>query len=200
MTVARVTQQYIEAATAPAESPGARITQQYIEAAVTIIPETQEPGEHRYWRLYITANSNGSSYTGAAEIELLIEGVDQTGSGVASASAEQSGNPASAAVDDSASSFWGTYSQAVPQSWSYDFGSGVYRDIDSISIRARPDSYYYEAPRDFVVQYSDDGTTWIDKKSFAGETGWTSGEVRTFSLFTAPPGESSAQPVVFICT
>ena len=140
-----------------------------------IPPGGAAAGAHRYWRLYIT--STAAVYISMAEIELrsAAGGTDLTGSGTASASAwetDVAGLTPDKAVDDSTATKWATYPATYPQWWSYDFGSGAAHAIIELRITPRQDGSHAETPTDFLVQYSDNGSTWTTQRIITGLT-WT---------------------------
>lgn len=124
---------------------------------------------HRYWRVFITAT--GSNVIGVSEIELrdTVGGADLTGSGTASASAIDGSNVPAQAVDNNTGTDWSTWPANPPQWWAYDFGAGNAYDIRQLRFTPRS-GWPTEAPKDFDLQYSDDGTTWVSKCGFAGVT------------------------------
>lgn len=122
---------------------------------------------HRYWRIYITA-SDGGTYVSLAEVELRssIGGADLIGSGSVSASYSNPSYPVSNSIDNNASTFWTTYTQTPPQWWKYDFGEGNAYDIVEVALTPRGGAYYHESPRNFTIDYSDNGTDWTTARSF----------------------------------
>lgn len=131
---------------------------------------------HRYWRIY-TGFTSGT-YVSFAEIELhdVIGGADLTGSGTASASVA-TGGAASNAVDNNTATFWSTYNSTVPNWWAYDFG--ISYDIVEVVITPRT-GFYPESPQYFLVEYSDDGITWVATAYVIYK--WTSASPHTFNL------------------
>ena len=141
---------------------------------------------HRYWRLYITAGNNTALEIGEVQLRSTSGGADLTGSGTASASTTYSGTylPANA-FDNSNSTAWGSASGDVSSAWlAYDFGVGVSHDIAEAVVQASTAPTY--APKDWAVQWSDDGSAWTTKWTVTGQTAWSASQARTF---TAPPGD-----------
>lgn len=133
---------------------------------------------HRYWRLYCTAGASPSFFD-IQEIELrtAIGGIDQTGSGTASASSQAGGFEADKAFDNNNNTTWFTPGSNLPAWIKYDFGAGNDKDIVEVTLKAWNGGEMVTA---FQLQYSDDNATWIDK--YRVETGgWATGEVRAFS-------------------
>jgi hypothetical protein len=136
----------------------------------------------RHWRIYVTAGF-ATDYTTIAEIELRAThgGADQTGSGTASASSFFSGQPASNAFDNSASSSWTSGATSKPQWIAYDFGSGNDVDIVQIALQSLA-SFQGRMPKDFALESSSDGSTWTTVKSFTDEPAWASAENRVLDI------------------
>jgi hypothetical protein len=133
------------------------------------------------WRIYITS-TNGSAVTGIAEVEMRasIGGANLCSGGTPSASsAYPAGGPyeAAQAFDSNAATFWDSRYD-VPQWIEYDFAST--QSIAEILIKAPPSGNVNDAPKDFQLQYWD-GSAWIINLMVPSQTGWTAGEVRTFS-------------------
>lgn len=150
-------------------------------SASTVLSTTTpitSPG-HRYWRLYITANSGGSIYTALSDLEFMEDGYDVT-SGIANnASANSTTHgPASAAFDASTTS-WVTGENQLPAWIAIDLK--IQANINSLSITPQPGSPE-RTPKDFDLQWSDNGTDWTTAASYTGETGWTNSEKRTFTV------------------
>jgi hypothetical protein len=144
---------------------------------------------HRYWRIRITASANNSdSAIGELELRTSASGADQTGSGTASANSDAGGSwVASNAFDNNNGTGWNSASFAgVPVWLAYDFGSGNDKDIVEIALRVRSD-YVGNAPKDFWVEYSDNGTQWLSSWRVVNATGWSTGEQRVYS-YSGPSG------------
>jgi hypothetical protein len=151
-------------------------------------------GGHRYWRIYIESTVYGS-YAGIVELTMASStgGANLCTTGAnASASSSFSGYPASAAIDNNTSTYWGTASGAsAPWWWQYDFGAGNTENIVEVTITAREDAPT-TAPGSWALQYSDDNSTWSTADTFISAT-WTAGAVQTFSVPQASSGSSSGE-------
>lgn len=147
---------------------------------------------HRYWRIYITANDGDATYCGFTEIELRtsVGGADvtvvQLQSGAASAlSVPNTANAAFRAVDNSDTAGW--LSQNKPTWWKYDFGHAGHTGNPTENIRQIliKGSFNVPAasPKDFLLEWSDDGSVWTTALTVTGETGWTgASDARTFNV------------------
>lgn len=145
---------------------------------------------HRYWRVLITANDGSPSYCGASEIELrgaaggpdLTTSVNANIHTSASSSVNSDNQPANA-FNNLLDSGW---LSAVPStSWvRWDFTSqGIGpQSIAEVTITGSwnvPSA----SPRDFQLQWSDNGTAWTTVKTVTGQTGWTgSSDTRVFTI------------------
>lgn len=135
---------------------------------------------HRYWRINVTL-TDGETGMDWSEAEFLLSGVDQTGSGTASASsyyAPESLVPANA-FDNNGSTRWASdFSGTWPQWLAYDFGTPV--EIDEVSITRSVIAGTSRGPRNFTVDWSDDNASWTTILTVTGSSGWGSGEKRNF--------------------
>lgn len=142
---------------------------------------------HLHWRINITANNGGSGYLTIAEIEMRgsVGGSDLCTGGTATASVNS--GAASVLFDNSPSSFWDTGGSSQTGWVAYQFPSPV--DIVEYTIRAQDNaSYLDESPKDWKMQYSDDGSSWYDSfSSVTNQTGWAASEIRTFLNMEVSP-------------
>lgn len=156
---------------------------------------------HRYWRIYISATQDGTVPT-LTELGLRTTagGSSVATGGTALASAEYSGfAPAGNAFDRNFTSAW--TSSAAPAQWlRYDFGAGNDKDIVQFEVR----NVYHpnhnsigSSPKDFLLQYSDDATSWTTALTVTSQTGWAFDETRLYTL--AAPA-AAQRPQVFVCT
>jgi len=148
---------------------------------------------HRHWRISVSAPAGSTSYIGFTEIELrgTSGGLDlmstQTMNGAASVSSEiNASNAAWMAADGRMTHGWLSGS-ASPAWWKYDFGSPLntgpaIADVKQVAIYGSfnaPDA----SPRDFQIQWSDDGSAWTTVLSVTGQTGWTgASDIRLFDI------------------
>lgn len=129
---------------------------------------------YRYWRIYITAINGDANYAAFAEIEIrgTVGGADlTTASTPTSQSSYYTFYQATQTRDNSTGTFWLSDTNAHINSW-------CRYDLTTASTVAQVAIYPYVgvltwAPKDFVIQGSDDGTTFTDVKSFTGVTDWS---------------------------
>jgi hypothetical protein len=142
----------------------------------------------------VTAN-NGSSRIAIGELEFRadIGTSDQANGGTASADASFLGNvPANAFANDAGTSFW---VGGGSTGWlAYQFPSPV--AVQQIQITHRADGFTTDAPKDFVIEYSDDGSSWVGVWSVTNQTGWSASEVRAFTDPLAHTGPGSVGPTL----
>jgi hypothetical protein len=141
--------------------------------------------EHVYWRINIAAN-NGRVNTQISEVQMFaaIGGANLLSGGTASASSQNSATYSAAkACDGDTATAWVTSNgAAAPSWWRYAFASPV--DVAAFSLRL--DSGGNDAfPKDFSLQYSDDGTNWITVHSWAGQS-TAGGVVQTYAVPQLP--------------
>lgn len=154
---------------------------------------------HTYWRIDITANDGDSNFLAMAEVELRASagGVDETSNtgGTATASASDGTAPPSRAVDDDSVTRWSTPNGTLTGWWQFEFNSPV--DVIEYTIQAHPISPA-RSPRDFTLEFSDDGVNFTVANTKVGETDWTNGETRTFGLYasTARVTQGSSEVLV----
>lgn len=140
-------------------------------------------GGSRHWRIYTTA-SNSSISQVVAEVQFREEigGPNMAVGGVASADSSTVGNGPENAFDGDSSTTWVHTSPVTPNWIAYEFPSAL--NIKQIALQATTTSVNAanRMPMDFRVEKSSDGVTWEVVSSFTGQTGWTLGEIRVFTL------------------
>lgn len=139
-------------------------------------------GTHLYWRILQTERDGGNANAiSEAEFRATPSGADQATGGTATASAEFDGTTGAAkAFDNDNATLWASTATNPPHWLRYQFASAV--AVAEVTIRARSDSpFQNQAPKEFFIQYSDDGTTWTTAWGGTDQTGWTAGETRTFT-------------------
>lgn len=157
---------------------------------------------HRYWRLYVTDNVVGTNgYVNVMELELLESefGPNVATGGTASADANDANHPPSDAFDglltDTVSSvsqnMWQSGSGAFPHWLEYDFGAGNEKAIVAIGLVSERTQ---RCPKDFDVQYSDNGTDWTTAWSVTGATWSFDKQFRRFVDPSWTEGSYSGSP------
>jgi len=153
---------------------------------------------HRYWRLLITANNGDTAFTVVGELGLLdADYLPLTGLGTASASTTQGSQTAALGFDGDPNTYWESLINEPPPHWlAYDFGTGNAEEVAVATITADRDDE--RMPKDFEVQFSDDGLAWTTDTSFTGETEWDAdnNELRGYGLAAAPPGDTRVSKAV----
>lgn len=137
-------------------------------------------GPHAYWRIRYL-NTQSGAYCSVGEIEMAAStgGADQCNGGTAIASDNAPGGSISNAFNNNPASGW--YAYTPPQHIGYVFTAPVM--VTTVRITAENGFLAGAAasPKDFNVEYSDNGTDWSIAASFTEQTEWTTGETRTFS-------------------
>lgn len=149
-------------------------------------PPTNGPGAHRYWRINILEPDGSTLYMGMTDIGLLDkDGVDVTSTlGVSSSSFINASNVGVNAFDRNFSTGWLSSSASSPEWIAIDLFSGYGQpsEIKTVKIWGswnQPTA----SPKNFEVQWSDDGTSWTTAASFTNSTGWGAAELREFSIY-----------------
>jgi hypothetical protein len=147
---------------------------------------------HAYWRLNITANNGSPNNVTIAEMQYrtTVGGSNVATGGTATATNNLSGYAPSQAFDGNASTFW--VSNTGPTVYlAYHFTSAV--AIVEYTMAARNDNAAYlpDTPKNWTLDFSDDGATWTTLATVTGQASWGLGEVRTFEV----PSQSQANKV-----
>jgi hypothetical protein len=141
-------------------------------------------GAHAYWRVKISA-AQGGVYTSLDRVQmrLFVGDVDAASGGVAIADSFYSAEyePAKA-FDVSASTTWASAGTALPHWIGYQFATPV--AIAEIAITSNNATYNApdEDPKDFTLEYSDDGVAWTVAATVTNQTAWARSQTRSFTL------------------
>lgn len=158
--------------------------------AVALAHEAAPPlSEHLYWRIYVDQNNDDPDYTVMCGVEMRdAGGVNQIGAGAATASSVNSADtPAAEAFapwtgnDAVINNYWSTISGQPKPSWvAYQFPTPV--AVHAFTITGVRE--FDRMPRNFRLQYSDDGVAWQDQASFFNQTNWLidGTDTRTFAV------------------
>lgn len=152
----------------------------------------------RYWRIYVS-DDNGGIYTQLAELFLANGGVDYTTSGKTYLGTTPfSGSPGLSVVFDNVIGGNGQYAywhnSQTPFTCGIDYGSAI--EVDSVGVAVSTFFSLPECPKDFIIQYSSDGSTWNDAITVTGATSWTSGERKNYSTLTSDAQLSNVKLLV----
>ncbi|PZR73614.1 MAG: hypothetical protein DI537_46470, partial [Stutzerimonas stutzeri] len=130
---------------------------------------------HEYWRVYFDAN-NSTSFCGLTELQFFkANSITNAVSMFPGTPLSSGGTPALAFDNGASSSGWNV--AGSNQQWiGYHFSKAV--GIARVRITAA--QFTDQSPKDFRVQYSDNGTDWTDAWTVTGQTDWFNGEVRQF--------------------
>lgn len=142
-------------------------------------------GPYRFYRLRVTANNGATDfYLNVAEFQLRgsIGGTSVAIGGSAFASSQYSGNPAAAAFDGAAGTFYSSASgEALPITLGYELVSA--QEIVQYAVQAADTAArVLRAPADWVLECSDDGISWLKVHTVIGQTGWGVNELRVFTI------------------
>ena len=157
-------------------------------------PVTPPATGYRYWRLNLTATTSNTyslaevQFRTTTGVPLLFSG--GTASAGTTYGVAQGPYDAFHACDNDPSTFWSGNGADPIDWWEYDYEAGKAAIVE-ITIQARPDASYAQAPSAFALQWSDDGSTWTAVASFTAT--WTSaGQIQTFDVVTGATSVWSA--------
>lgn len=137
---------------------------------------------YRYLRIYITA-INGGSFAGINELEIAViaGGADiTTSSSPTSRRSEAPDYEVRKIVDNNLALGWLSSNAVMPQWVAVDCGA-VY-NLAELRIAA-PDGVD-RAIKNFIVQGSNNNSTWVDIQAFSNITGWVARNYKKFNLKT----------------
>jgi hypothetical protein len=126
-------------------------------------------------------------------VPLRYRRLDQATGGTPTASTTLGGFPVTNAFNnDGGTTFW--VATASTGNVQYHFTAPV--QVQEIQITSRGDGFTTDAPKNFVIEYSDDGSSWATAWTVTNSTGWTAGRARTFSDPLAHTGPGSVGPTL----
>ena len=157
------------------EADGDDLQRVDLETFKRIIHETRTVVPHTYWRIYFDAN-NSTSSCGVSELQFFEAGSGTNAVTEYANVVVASGGTGSLAFDGNPSTSW-TVAGTSGVWIGYRFSQAV--GIARVRITAA--TITDQSPKDFRVQYSDNGTTWTDAWTVTGQTGWIAGESRHFT-------------------
>ena len=134
-----------------------------------------------YWRINISDTYSPDTFKvdiGEVELRLSPGGVDQATGGVVTASSAHSSYPPAQAFDDNTSSRWISLSNAPLPIWlQYELTSPAV--VQEVSIRVVDAN---RGLKDFTIEYSPDGVSWVAALTVTGEPAWSANETRTYTI------------------
>jgi hypothetical protein len=143
-----------------------------------------DPIAYRNYRIVVTA-SNGDSSTGILEMEYreTVGGADFTGSGTASAS---TGGTPEKAFDNllTSGNGWGPAAVSTSPWLRYDLGAGNAKVVRQYVVGSyfTTTSTSARSANSWRIEGSHDGVVWTVLHTVTGQTGWTFGTTRTFTI------------------
>lgn len=140
---------------------------------------------YRYWRIYITDTTGSNMLISPYEAEFRgsVGGADLCNGGTALSS--HSVTNIYKLFDNNTSTYFNNGSPGVDTWFQYDFGLGNEVDVKEIAMLAR---YSSQMPKDFKLQYSDNGTDFTDVATWTNET-WTGGAWKALNI-PGPPAKA----------
>ena len=145
--------------------------------------------EFVYWRMFFTESNDTvqNKYISISEINFRsIIGTDSTMSGTITASSTfvYSGVTyyASNATDNDANSAWITAAGLHISSW-WQIQFAEPTEVKQVKFQAYPTTAgAIQMFKSGYLQRSNDGTNWTTVMTISNQTGWTPGEIRTFTV------------------
>lgn len=139
---------------------------------------------HLFWRINITA-ANSFCAVGEIEMAAVSGGVDQCVGGTPIASGQYTNG--SGYTYDPANAFDGaltgaTSAWASASSTSGWIGYQFPNPVEVKSVRIAPRASAAQSPRDFTIEWSDDGVSWNVAATYSGRTSWTAGVLTPFTV------------------
>jgi len=136
---------------------------------------------HTYWRIYITANNGDATYTEVNELQFrTVAGTSSVPSGGTALSSTNNYTGPGAAFDNNVAT--GFLSQAGVPNWvGYQFASPI--SPVEVQVVSPLVNEVNRAPKDFLIQYSDDGSAWTTTASITSQTSWTTAQSRLFPVY-----------------
>jgi hypothetical protein len=154
-----------------------------VEAGPELVLPVVPLDPHTYWRVFITANDGDGSFTQIGKLELYEDGAsrfDETAGGTFTSSSNFPALDANHAFDQNfdEGTNWVTASGSHLNSW-IRAQLATPKDIREFMLHV-PKNNLLRTPKDFRLEYSDDGVAWTTKFSVSGQTAWAPREVRYF--------------------
>ncbi len=141
-------------------------------------------GEHRYWRA-VFPSIHGANYIALSEVELRqVRGVAEPVAGTVSVSGSWGGGfGGPEAVDGNSGTYWYGTQDGTGTWWlAVDYGDEGAVAISEVWVKTSMSaSYGMLGPSELILEWSDDGETWVTAFSASGIPAWTTGQERAFS-------------------
>lgn len=135
-------------------------------------------GGYQQWRLLVSRASTNVSFAEVSMSETSA-GANRVPGATISSDVTYGDYLPFLASDGDASTFYLGAGGSYPHWWKADFNSGTKWPITEVKITARSDGYHAEAPIQFCVQRTSDGSTWVSSWCVLTTT-YTSGQTKTF--------------------
>lgn len=141
---------------------------------------------HKYWRINVTANNGATDfYTYITEFVLrdVLLGTNlAAGNNGISSTTYGAPNTPSAAFDGSLDTGFASATNAVLPQWLGAMLSSAKQVLQYTISAGDTATRLSRAPKDWQLQYSDDGSVWAVAHTIFNQINWTARETRTFTL------------------
>ena len=156
-------------------------------------------GDRAYWRMRATEGQS-TLYFVVAEMEMResIGGANTATSGAYIEGGHHTTADGSLAFDNNPATWWRyAVADGIEDSWiGQDYSSDPV-EIKEITIQARTSPNQNQTPREGVIEYSDDGTTWLKAWAFLTGNWGAGGSIQTFPDPNPGTGAPSASEAAY---
>lgn len=140
----------------------------------------------RYWRNRVTTLSGGGTLAmSEQQWRLTLGGANAALSKVAIFRAEQAGQPASNLHDGNINTFYASTNAVFYADADYagvDMGVGQTANFAQMAMSARNDGFPNQCPASGQIQSSDDGISWLPRKTYSLPAFTTNGQTQTVDI------------------
>lgn len=131
---------------------------------------------HRYWRINITASWGPAydlGYISALRFKGAVGGTNLSlsGNGTPTGTSDDGSHPTSHAFDENAGTYYRTFQVTHPYVLGWDFGAGNAQFVGAVQVVNETGGVANASyPKDFTIQFSDDGSSWTTALTVAGRS------------------------------
>lgn len=139
-------------------------------------------GPHAHWRVNVSeVQASFSLAISLIEMRATPGGANQCVGGTASAKSVFGSYDAINAFTSDVGTAWMT-TEARPQWVAYTFPAPV--SVTQVLLRVATTAHggHNQDPKDFTIEYSDDGISWVVAATVTNQTGWGNNEARLFAV------------------
>ena len=140
------------------------------------------PNAHRYWRVLVSRMQGSPTTANTWEIQLRETPGGTNLSPLATTTSQTGDFSPNNVKDNNLDTYWESAARDFPTTqWvRFDFGTVTPREITEVSIAGG--QFNTENFRDFIIQWSDNGTAWTDAAIYGNVDQWP-GDGKSFKVF-----------------